>query len=211
MENSSGKQITFPEWLYTLKEALSDNMSTEQSKIWSEKLLEAIYEGADLEKVKHQFCAFLIEENIERVKLLENLDEQVSEQVLQILHKVLELHMRYKMVTDKEWATAKDAAWSIYYNDFIGYGSWCDRNSAVYAALSAGWCAALSDNEHVTNYAAEYLIRYSANSAGFAAAKYSTKDTIGSNPLYTKNIFEYAESTSYLRYSEKLLELLKNS
>jgi len=133
------KALGIPEWLARLEDALFEGLSVEESKKWPEKFAQAIPVGVNLERVKWQFCSFILKENIERVLTL-NISDKLKKQVVESIQGVLVLH-KNALQTGVWNESAADYARSV------AESAW----SAADSARSAAWSAAY------TKYAKELL------------------------------------------------------
>ena len=101
----------YPEWLARLEDTIFENLPEPESQTWPERFTKAIPVGVsfqDLEKVKWQFSAYLMKENIERVLTLD-IDAKLKEQIIDAIRGVLALNE--KAITTGEWdESAADAA-----------------------------------------------------------------------------------------------------
>ena|SRR6266480_159492 len=86
--------LGIPEWLARLEDTIFEHLPREQAMLWPEQFTESIPVGVSefsLERVKWQFCAYLLKENIERVLTLEIADE-LKKQVVSAVRRVLLVH-----------------------------------------------------------------------------------------------------------------------
>ena len=107
-------ELGLPEWLARLEDTLFENIPNADAKKFPRELLEAIPVGRNLDKVKWQFCSYLINENIERVLKL-TFEEKLKQQVLDAQRQVLAVHTSAikSGVWDESAAwSAESAAWS---------------------------------------------------------------------------------------------------
>ena len=106
--------LGLPEWLAHLQDIIFEGLSINDAKQFSSDWPKAIPVGKNLEPVKWKFCAFLMEQNIERVLLL-NISEDLKKQVVDAINGVLSLHQ--SAIETGEWdesaaRSAKSSAWS---------------------------------------------------------------------------------------------------
>ncbi len=130
--------VGWPEWLSRLNDTIFEHLPREHCLLWPEQFAEAIPVGISdqaFERVKWQFCAFLLKENIERVLSLEIADE-LKKQVVDAIRQVLRVHESALIGTWDE--SAESAAWSA------AESAWSAAESARSAAESAAESAARS-------------------------------------------------------------------
>jgi hypothetical protein len=141
--------IGVPQWLAILQDIFFENLSSEENSEFAINFLEAIPVGVNLGPVKWKFCAFILKQNLDIVSNLSNISEELKENVIQSIQKVLNIH-----------------------ESSIKSGEW-DIESAELAADSAGLAAdsAWSAERSAAESAAESArsARLAARSAGLAA------------------------------------------
>ena len=152
--------LGLPEWLAHLQDIIFEGLSVDDAKQFSSDWPKAIPVGKNLEPVKWKFCAFLMEQNIERVLLL-NISEDLKKQVVAAINGVLSLHQ--SAIETGEWdesaaESAGSAAWSAW--SAAESASWSVAWSVRSAAESAAWSvgSAAESAESVCNSYAEKLL-----------------------------------------------------
>ena len=163
--------LGLPEWLAQLQDTIFEGLDTEDAKTFSLAWPKAIPVGRNLEPVKWKLCAFLMQENIERVLQLDIADD-LKKQVVDAIQGVLNVHL--KAVDTGMWddSAAESAARSA-----AGSAESAAWSAAGSAAGSAAWSAAWSaDSAWSAARSAESAAR-SAESAARSAAykKYADK------------------------------------
>ena len=121
-------ETEIPEWLARLGKTLFEGLPDDRAKDFRRQFLDAIPVWVNLEPVKWKFCVFLLNENIERVLLLD-IDTHLKEQVASAIRECLALHER-AIVTGVFDCNASQSARSAA------------RSAAWSAAGSAAWSAA---------------------------------------------------------------------
>jgi hypothetical protein len=181
--------LGIPEWLARLEDTIFENLPTNEALKWPTQFIKAIPVGVDLDPVKWKFGAYLMKENIDRVRAL-NIPDELKIEVIDAIRKVLAVHQNAIKtgVWDESAArSAETAAWSA------AESAWSAR-SAETAALSA-WST------------------WSTESAGSAArsAAWSTRSDAVSAARSVARSAESAGSAAYQRYAKELLKILKNA
>ena len=140
-------ELGLPEWLAILEDTLFENMSVEKSKTWPRDVIEAIKPGAKIEKVKWQFCAFILNENIDRALSLKISDE-LKDQVVKAIRQVLSVHNNAIETGNWDASAARSAAksaWSAAWSaESAAWSAESGARSAAWSAESAAWSAARS-------------------------------------------------------------------
>jgi hypothetical protein len=175
----------YPEWLARLEDTLFEGLPTAESQTWPERFTKAIPVGVSfesLEKVKWQFSAYLMKENIERVLTLD-IDATIKEQVLTAIRGVLALHEN--AITTGQWdeSAAESAARSAESAARSAWSAW-----SAWSAAESAWSAASSARSAARSAESAARSAWSAWSAWSAA--------------------ESAWSAAYVKHSEELLRLL---
>ena len=151
------KDGLWPEWLAHLEDRIFEGLPQEEALLWPEKVAKAVPVGVDLTRVKWQFSAFLLKENIERVLSLD-ISDTLKEQVVSAIRQVLAVHT--SAIRTGEWdESAASAAWSA------ASAAW---SAAWSAARSAAWSAARS-----AAWSAKSAAESAESAASAASAAYS--------------------------------------
>ncbi len=172
--------LGLPEWLAILEDKIFEMLPAQEAKKWPLQFIKAIPVGVELDKVKWQFIAYLMEENINQVLML-NMDESLKYKVISVIRKVL--LVAEKAIDTGVWdeAVADDALNSVAYL----WSFWsAEAAEAAEAAISS---AARSAAGSITG-----AVSWSANSSSWSARSgWSVR------------------SAAYTKYSKKLLKLLR--
>lgn len=108
-----------PEWLAQLEDTLFEGMDNGDAKAFPLAFLQAIPVGVNLERVKWQFCAFLLTENIARVLTLA-IDDTLKRTVVDAIRGVLAVHEQ--TIESKVWdESAAESAWSAAYKRYADH------------------------------------------------------------------------------------------
>jgi hypothetical protein len=126
-------ELGIPEWLARVEDTIFEGLPQEKALDWPLKFAKAIPVGANLEPVKWQFCAFILNENIERVITL-NIADDLKEQVVSAIRQVLSVHET--AIKTGKWD--ESAAWSAAWSARSAAES---AESAAWSARSAAWSA----------------------------------------------------------------------
>ena len=118
--------LGLPEWLARLQDTIFEGLSVEDAKAFSAQWVTAIPVGKNLDPVKWKFCAFVLQENIDRVLSLGIADE-LKKRVVDAISCCLKLHT--DAIETGEWneSAARSAA-----------------ESAARSAAESAWSAAES-------------------------------------------------------------------
>jgi hypothetical protein len=177
--------IGVPQWLAILQDIFFENLSSEENSEFAINFLEAIPVGVNLGPVKWKFCAFILKQNLDIVSNLSNISEELKENVIQSIQKVLNIHE--SSIKSGEWdiesaelaadsaGLAADSAWSAERSAAESAAE--SARSARLAARSAGLAAESARSARSARLAAESagsaesarLAARSARSAGLAA------------------------------------------
>lgn len=132
-------ELGLPEWLARLEDTLFEGLENDKAKEFPRQFLDAIPVGANLESVKWKFCAFILQENIERVLSLD-LDDALKKQVVDAIGLCLDLHTE-AIETGEFPESARSAGYAARSaaESAAGYAA---RYAAGYAAGYAAWSAA---------------------------------------------------------------------
>jgi hypothetical protein len=179
--------LGIPEWLARLEDTIFENLPTNDALKWPTQFIKAIPVGVDLEPVKWKFGAYLMKENINRVKAL-NIPDGLKSEVIDAIRKVLAVHQNAIKTGVWDKSAAKSAAKSA--------------KSAVRSARSA-------------RFAAEFAAEFAAQSAWSAAESTAWSTTwFAVEPAVwaaAESATQSAESAAYQKYAKKLLKILKNA
>ena len=118
-------ELGLPEWLARLEDVIFEGLPNDKAKDFACDFLEAIPVGKDLNRVKWQFCAFVLRENITHVMLLD-ISDQLKKQVIDAIRVCLKLHE--DAIETGEWPKSAAAL--------------AARSAARSAAELAAWSAA---------------------------------------------------------------------
>src|ERR1044072_3147081 len=144
-------ELGIPEWLARLEDTIFEGLPVEDAKQWPLRFSQAVPVGVDLEPVKWQFGAFVLNTNIERVLTLD-IPEQLKKQVVDAIRGVLNVHE--SALRTGEWdesaarsaesaaESARPAAWAAR----VAWSAAWSARSAAESARSArsAWSAAWS-------------------------------------------------------------------
>ena len=181
------EESLYPEWLAHLQDTIFEGLEESLSQTWPERFSKAIPVGVeftDLDKVKYQFCIYLLKENIKTVKSLD-ISDSLRTQVIDSIRQVVKLHENALSTGEWDGSAAESAAWSA--TGYAGYAGSAARSAARSAVCSTA------------RSAAESAAWSAAESAGYAGSAARSA------------FWSAAESAAYKRYSNKLLTLLKDS
>ena len=186
------KELGLPEWLARLEDTIFEGLPNKDAKVFPQQFLEAIPIGKNLNKVKWQFCIFVLKENIERVLLLEISDE-LKKEVIDAIKACLKLHedsvTSGQPAAESAWSAAESAAWSAR----------SAARSAAESARSAAWSAR----------SAAWSARSAARSA--RSARSAARSAAESAWSAARSAAESAWSAAFKRYADELLRLLKDA
>ena len=160
------EELGMPEWLARLEDTIFEGLPKKEAMLWPVRFAKAVPVGVDLEPVKWKFAAYLMRENIARVKKLEISDE-LKEQVLAAIEGVQKINE--DAIKTGKWdvsaaESAESAAWSA--EPPAVSAAWSAR-SAARSAGSAAVSAAVS--------AAESAARSAESAWSAAFIKHSRK------------------------------------
>jgi len=181
------EESLYPEWLAHLQDTIFEGLEESLSQTWPERFSKAIPVGVeftDLDKVKYQFCIYLLEENIKTVKGLD-ISDSLRTEVIDSIRQVVKVHENALSTGEWDGSAAESAAWSA--TGYAGYAGSAARSAARSAVCSTA------------RSAAESAAWSAAESAGYAGSAARSA------------FWSAAESAAYKRYSNKLLTLLKDS
>ncbi len=214
--NAYETELGLPEWLARLEDTLFEGLANKYAKKFAVEFLLSIPVGKNLDKVKWQFCSFILAENLKRVQQLQ-ISEALKVQVSEAIRGLKAMHDKATKtgVWDESaaWSAARSAesaawsAWSAAWSaarsaESAAWSVWSAARSAESAAWSAAWSAARSAES------AE-----SAESAAWSAARsvWSAESAAQSAARSAESAESAARSAAYKRYANKLLKLLKEA
>ena len=160
-------ELGLPEWLARLEDTIFEGLPAKDAPKFAVDFLTSIPVGVNLDRVKWQFCSFILKENIDRVlklKIKDDLKKQVVESiqgVLSLTDKAIETG-----VWDESAArSAESAAWSAASaasaaRSAARSAAW----SAAWSAESAAWSAASAARSAAYKKYASHLIELLKNS-----------------------------------------------
>ena len=141
------RYLGVPAWIAHLEDTIFEGLPVDRQKTWPVEFGEAINVGADLDKIKHPFLIFLMEENLKTLDALEFDREEFKDVAdsIEQTKKAIELTIKYHRAQNE---AARSAAWS----------------AAGLAARSKAWSEARSawSAESAAESAAELAARSAA-------------------------------------------------
>jgi hypothetical protein len=182
-----------PEWLAYVQDIIFKELPNDERNQFVIDLLEAILVDIDLELLRYKFCAFLLRENIERIKNLTELSKDLRTVILESLQLALQLH-----------------------ENAINTGVW-DENSAENVRRSAEHAGNTTVGIGKTGEIPETLWRVTycviwsaiASTANIKEDEYTTQKVLGWTAEMTNGDKAAKKTIAYQRYAEELLRLLK--
>jgi hypothetical protein len=138
--------LGLPVWLAHLVDAIYEGLSVGKSRQFNLDWPKAIPEGADLSLVIHQFLEWLLIDPVEGVCRFN--DHQSIKNVAALHRQIID----GEIVTEQEWAAARDAAWAAAGTAAVPARTARDaartaRDAARAAARAAAWEAARTARE----------------------------------------------------------------
>ncbi len=154
-------ELGLPEWLARLEDKIFEGLSNNEAKKFAVDFLLSIPIGKNLDKVKWQFCSFVLKDNLKLVQKLQ-ISEELKKQVSEAIRGSESLHS--KAIKTGVWdesaaRSAESAAWSA--------------ESAASAALSAASAALSAESAALSAESAAWSAAsaaWSAESAAWSAA-----------------------------------------
>ena len=164
------RYLGVPAWIAHLEDTIFEGLPVDRQKTWPVEFGEAINVGADLDKIKHPFLIFLMEENLKTLDALEFDREEFKDVAdsIEQTKKAIELTIKYhrapneaaesaarsaaKSASESAAKSAKSVAWSAK------SAEWSANSVAWSAAESAEWSAAESANS--VEWSAEWFSAY---------------------------------------------------
>ena len=135
------KELGIPEWLARLEDTIFEGLPKKEAIEWPLRFAKAVPVGVNLEPVKWKFCAYLMQENIDRVLKL-NISDELKKQVVDAVRGVLNLHTRAIETGNWDESAAESAAESAWSVAESARSAWSAAESAWSAAESAARSAA---------------------------------------------------------------------
>ena len=140
-----GEESLYPEWLAHLQDTIFEGLEESLSQTWPERFSKAIPVGVeftDLDKVKYQFCIYLLKENIKTVKSLD-ISDSLRTEVIDSIRQVVKVHENALSTGEWDGSAAITAAWSAESaaESATGSAAWSAESAARSAARSATWSA----------------------------------------------------------------------
>lgn len=146
----------WPEWLARVQDAIFEGLSSDKAVKWPLRFAEAVPVGVDLDTVKWQFCAFLMQDNLDRVLALD-LPGDLKKQVCDAIRSVLQLY--------------KDALQTGVWDESAARSAARSAESAARSARSAAlWSAVWFAAESIV-WSARSAARSVAESTAWSAAQ----------------------------------------
>jgi len=129
-------ELGFPKWLAYLEDTLFENLPDDESKNFPLEMLEAIPVGVNLKPVKWKLCAYLMNENIDRVLGLK-IKAKLKKKVVSALRQCLAVHE----------SAIKTGVWDKLAADSAESATWSAQESITeLVAKSVAWSLARSLN-----------------------------------------------------------------
>jgi len=173
--------LQIPEWLVRLEDKIFEGLSEKDSKEWPLRFSEAINEGADLDKIKPEFLVYVLES---------------MPGAHEFVHRAIALWKRddlYSNAWKKEsCAVYDDAADAAYAAD-------------AYDAAAAYAYAAANATANANDYANAY-----ANACAIANANANATANAAAYAAYAAGAGRVKKEETYKKFSDKLIELIKN-
>ena len=173
--------LQIPEWLVRLEDKIFEGLSEKDSKEWPLRFSEAINEGADLDKIKPEFLVYVLES---------------MPGAHEFVHRAIALWKRddlYSNAWKKEsCAVYDDAADAAYAAD-------------AYDAAAAYAYAAANATANANDYANAY-----ANACAIANANANATANAAAYAAYAAGAGRVKKEETYKKFSDKLIEIIKN-
>ena len=200
--------LGLPRWLAWLEDTLFEHLPPGRARSFPAEMLDAIPVGKDLDHVKEQFLLFLLEENVQRVREL-NLGSPVKSRVLAALSQCRRCYDaiqdgkidRAKLARSAETAARSARAQAVLAELVAGSPRYALSARSAQAAAAAATEAALS--------AQGYKEEAQSRSVGWSALSARTAAAIAEDVDEALAEASTAEDEAYVRYADKLIELLK--
>lgn len=218
------RELGISQWLARLEDIIFEGLPLNKAVLWPEQFTEAVPVGVNLEPVRPRFCAFLMQENIERVGRLPIADD-LKQQVVGTINGVLALHLS-AIETGQwdesaaesarlagslawaepvkpeamEWSSAESAAWRTLW--FSAKTARCAAESpTTMAAVSAAAMTAVSATE--SEWHAAWLVAWSLRRSSGAEATAAARGAATAAATAAK-------IAAYERYAAELLRILRS-
>lgn len=189
------EHLGIPEWLAILEDKIFEGISVKRSKTWPVEFIEAIHEGADLEKIKGPFLIKVLEscyETFDHVKYPEV--KTVIDQAIELwkkedrgnkdwLNEARQIRADAASATASVASTAANTAYSAYF-------------AAAFDTASAAYVAAAFDTASVASAAASVA-------SAAANTTYATYATYAAAAAYA------ARKKKYEYFADELLKLMR--
>ena len=173
------RYLGVPAWIAHLEDTIFEGLPVDRQKTWPVEFGEAINVGVDLDKIKHPFLIFLMEENLKTLDALEFDREEFKDVAdsIEQTKKAIELTIKYHRVPNE---AARSAAWSAAESSL---------SAAKSAAESAAWSA---------KPAARSAARSAAESARSAAESAESAESAADTTRATSTSATAAATTATL-------------
>ena len=219
--------LGLPEWLAYLEDTLFEKLSNAEAKSFAVDFLEAIPVGVNLDRVKWQFCTFLLQENIERVLSL-TIDDALKTQVVSAIRQALACcenalasgqwdESAAQSAQTAAWSAAQSAAWSAAQSAAWSArtAAWSAAQTAAESAQSATWSAqtaawSAAESAQTAAWSAQ-TAAWSAQTAAWSAAQSAAWSAQNAAQSAAQTAAESARTAAYTRYAQHLLMLLRQS
>ena len=182
-------ELGLPEWLARLCDTLHEGQTIEDAKIFFRDFLRSIPVGVDVSKVKHQFCSYLMDCNLE---ILKDSTYTKVDEIRKIILQVKALHDDAVKTGNFDWSAARIAA----------SAAWSAESSAR-NAVSADWSAARIAARIAAMFAAWIAARNAAWIAASAARNAASAARIAASAARN------AASAAYKKHADKLISLMR--
>jgi len=213
------RYLGVPAWIAHLEDTIFEGLPVDRQKTWPVEFGEAINVGADLDKIKHPFLIFLMEENLKTLDALEFDREEFKDVAdsIEQTKKAIELTIKYHRVPNE---AAKPAALSAVLSAALSAAksaaesaAWSAKPAARAAARSASESAAWSVKSAESAAESAWSAAWSARSAAESAE--SAWSAVWSAVWSARSAEESAawsvKSAACENYANKLLELMRGA
>ena len=141
-----GEESLYPEWLAHLQDTIFEGLEESLSQTWPERFSKAIPVGVkftDLDKVKYQFCIYLLKENIKTVKSLD-ISDSLRTEVIDSIRQVVKVHENALSTGEWDGSAAQSAAESAAESAARYAMSAAESAEFAWSAWSVAWSVAWS-------------------------------------------------------------------